>query len=116
MKPRRFRRSRHENPDDAKGHSGCREYGSDHPPEKASFEVGDYSSNVCNFSANLGNIDFGCKVVEIGPSAFTHRFYDGFGLWPFEASGFQVACCGKRVKRDVHDFIVLQFVLRLKVR
>ena len=40
---------------------------------------------------NLGNVNFGCKVGEVGPSAFAHRLYNGFGLWPFEASGFQVA-------------------------
>ena len=89
-------------------HSGCCEYCSNDPPEKASFEVGDCS-------VNLGNVNFGCKAGEVGPSAFAHRLYNGFGLWPFEASGFQVAGCGERVKRDVHDVIILQFVSRLKV-
>ena len=70
-------------------------------PDKASFEV--------------SKIDFGCKVGEVGTSAFTHRLYDGFSLWPFEASGFQVAGSGERVKRSVHDVIILQFVSRLKV-
>ena len=105
---RRFRRSRHQKPDDGDGHSGCREYCSDDPPEKASFEVGDCS-------VNLGNVNFGRKAGEVGPSAFAHRLYNGFGLWPFEASGFQVAGCGERVKRDVHDVIILQFVSRVKV-
>ena len=107
-------RSRHQKPNDGDGHSGCREYCSDDPPEKASFEVGDCSSNICNFSANLGAIDFGCKAGEVGPSAFAHRLYDGFGLWPFDASRFQLAGGGERVKRDVHDVIILQFVSRLK--
>ena len=101
-------RSRHQKPNDGDGHSGCREYCSDDPPEKASFEVGDCS-------VNLGNVNFGCKVGEVGLSAFAHRLYNGFGLWPFEASGFQVAGSGERIKRSVHDVIILQFVSRLKV-
>ena len=40
---------------------------------------------------NLGNVQLWVQGWRSGPSAFAHRLYNGFGLWPFEASGFQVA-------------------------